>query len=94
MKLLNKLSKEWALSNSSPEGEGADQLYEILIEVQKQAYEAGFLKAIDLSAKAADNRIERAWGEIDRIVSLIKLIPESEEKWVQDMILTHWSQRK
>jgi hypothetical protein len=62
MKLLNKLSKEWALSNSSPGDEGADQLYEILIEVQKQAYEAGFKKAREMAADLSYNQVLETFG--------------------------------
>lgn len=53
MKLLEKMALDWAERNSSPGVGGRDDLYEILIAVQKQAYEAGFLVARGKSEECA-----------------------------------------
>lgn len=49
MTKLEKRAKEWAEKNSSPGIEGRNELYEFLIEVQAQAYEAGFRKAREMA---------------------------------------------
>jgi hypothetical protein len=58
MKLIEKLAKAWAHSNSSPGKDGDDELYAILIEVQEQAYRAGFRKAKDL---ILERELPREW---------------------------------
>lgn len=41
MKRIDIEAKDWAERNSSPGIQGRDDLYEILIEVQAQGFEAG-----------------------------------------------------
>ncbi len=54
MTKLEKRAKEWAEFNSSPGIGGRDDFYEMLIEVQAQAYAAGFRKAINMCKDLED----------------------------------------
>jgi hypothetical protein len=81
---IKEMAKKWAQSNSSPGDEGADALYEITIEIQEQAYEAGFKSGMAISGNYIANdaveprRFAFANGRVVESDSILRLVVGEE----------------
>jgi hypothetical protein len=70
MKLLNQLKVGYAHEQFKARGQAIWQ--------EGPAFEAGFRAAREMAAQFADDRLERMWGETDKIVVGIRLLGEEE----------------